>query len=107
VQRRNSLARQCRSNVRSARNLAGGDGAARHPYHHAKHIPAFQAGNRADLVGSDSAALAGFSGRHSLRVLAADEDVRAPDRGRPRPQPFRVRLCGFGQLFGIHRQRVQ
>ena len=27
-----------RSDARSARNLAGGDGAARHPYHHAKHI---------------------------------------------------------------------
>jgi hypothetical protein len=34
----NSLARHCRSDVRSARNLAGGDGVARHPYHHAKRI---------------------------------------------------------------------
>src|SRR5712692_9760976 len=51
-------------------------------------------------------ALVGFSGRHSLRVPAADEDVRAPDRGRPRPQPFRVRLSVFGQICGIHRQRV-
>jgi hypothetical protein len=39
VRRRNSFACQCRSDVRSARYYAGGDGAARHPCHPAKHIP--------------------------------------------------------------------
>jgi len=39
VQRRNSFECQCRSDIRSARYYAGGDGAARHPYHPAKQIP--------------------------------------------------------------------
>src|SRR6266478_8715329 len=30
---------QSHSNIRSDRYYAGGDGAARHPYHRAKHIP--------------------------------------------------------------------
>jgi len=36
VQRRNSFDCQCRLDIRSARYYAGGDGAARHPYHRAK-----------------------------------------------------------------------
>src|SRR5438876_9363046 len=39
VQRRNFSECQCRSEIRFARYYAGGDGAARHPYHWAKHIP--------------------------------------------------------------------
>jgi hypothetical protein len=35
LQRRNSFDCQCRSEIRSARYYAGGDGAARHPYHRA------------------------------------------------------------------------
>jgi len=37
VQRRNSFDCRCRSDILSARYCAGGDGAARHPYHRAKH----------------------------------------------------------------------
>ncbi len=36
VQRRNSFDCQCRSGIGSARYYAGGDGAARHPYHPVK-----------------------------------------------------------------------
>ncbi len=38
VRRRSSLERLCRSDIRSARYDAGGDGAARHPYFRAKQI---------------------------------------------------------------------
>jgi len=36
MQRRNLFERQYRSDIRSARYYAAGDGAARHPYHRAK-----------------------------------------------------------------------
>jgi len=39
VQRRNCFECRCRWHMRSARYYAGGDGAARRPYHRAKHIP--------------------------------------------------------------------
>jgi len=39
VQRRNSFECHCRSDIHSARYYAGGDGAARRPYHRAKHVP--------------------------------------------------------------------
>ena len=38
VQRRNCFDCQYRLDIRSARYHAGGDGAARHPYHRAKHV---------------------------------------------------------------------
>jgi len=45
VQRRSSLECQCRSDIRSARYYAGGDGAARHPYPRAKHSPQTASGH--------------------------------------------------------------
>ena len=39
VQRRNTFECHCRSDLHSARYYASGDGAARRPYHRAKHIP--------------------------------------------------------------------
>ena len=38
AQRRSHFECQCRSDIRSARCYAGGDGAARHPYHRARYI---------------------------------------------------------------------
>ena len=44
VQRRNSFDCRCRSDILSDRYCAGGEGAARHPYHRAKHVQRFIAG---------------------------------------------------------------
>jgi len=56
VQRRNFFECQCRSVIRSARCYAGGDGAARRPYHRAKHMrcdnPAAFSGGTARTDGS-------------------------------------------------------
>jgi len=57
VQRRNSFECRRRSAIRSARYYAGGDGAARHPYHPAKHILRFA---KAGLLAEQALTTEGF-----------------------------------------------
>ena len=86
MQRCNFFECQCRSDIRCARYCAGGDGAARHPYHSAKQIQ-----SQRDCVCQPRVA------RNELPWVAADSD--------PNPNGVASRFQGLATtplgLFGL------